>query len=204
MQAAGGYASRTMTNASQADLTVAFALNFLTAGERLTHRASKPDYLAIDVRQSVELSERQLRHRLSLPASSGRAVRTLNVAGNSIATFDLLGWTQERVDRYIGHVLYLVHAQRPIQHIRSGGQTGADMAGLVAAVALGIEATGYFPKGYLQRGTDRQDISRDPRVLREEIEQRAALLRQELATLSGDLAPGLDGAAASSSSSLTL
>jgi hypothetical protein len=36
-----------------------------------------------------------------------------------------------------------------LKKIRSGGQTGADLGGLVAAKQLGLETGGYIPKGFL-------------------------------------------------------
>lgn len=40
-----------------------------------------------------------------------------------------------------------VHERIGLTHVRSGGQTGVDTAGLVAGMALGIPVTGLYPRG---------------------------------------------------------
>lgn len=40
-----------------------------------------------------------------------------------------------------------------------GGQTGMDIAGLVAGCALGIETIGTWPKGLIMRFEDGKDVS---------------------------------------------
>lgn len=144
-----GYRSRTLRNAEMAGATVAFAVDFATAGERLTRKAAGPRYLAIPLGGSGTEAARMLyRHLRALNA------KTLNVAGNGIYTLDKFSWSQEGANAWVYRVMSTVHKHWPIEGVRSGGQTGIDIAGLVAAVALGIPATGCFPAGFLQRGTD--------------------------------------------------
>ena len=45
-----------------------------------------------------------------------------------------------------------------IRKIISGGQTGADEAGIAAAKALGIPAEVHAPKGWMMRRGDNRDI----------------------------------------------
>lgn len=47
----------------------------------------------------------------------------------------------------------------PLDKVVSGAQTGVDIAGLVAAVKLGIPCVGTLPRGYIQRGFDGVDKS---------------------------------------------
>lgn len=51
----------------------------------------------------------------------------------------------------------------------SGGQTGVDIAGIVAAQALRIDAVATLPKGYLQRFEDRIDRNMTEEAVREQI-----------------------------------
>lgn len=146
------YSPRTWVNARAADLTVAFAVDFTTAGEKLTHKAAGDRYVGIDLATEPIQAARVLYR-----AMRAHGAKTLNVAGNGIYTLAKHGWTQVRVDTYVFNVLAKVHEHWPIKHVRSGGQTGVDMAGIAAAHALDIDALALLPKGFIQRGVDRVD-----------------------------------------------
>lgn len=167
------YAPRTGENARGADVTVAFAVDFTTAGERLTHRVSKPRYVGIDYGSNVEEAARALCEFLR--KCNGRS---LNVAGNGIYTLTKSGVTQAQANQWVYDVLSRVHAIIPLQAIRSGGQTGIDVAGLVAALALGIPATGLWPKGFRQRLANQKDVLRTPEELHVELTAAAAAIRR--------------------------
>lgn len=77
--------------------------------------------------------------------------RVVNVAGNGIYHFKELGVTQEDINQYVYDILKPVAQHIELEKIVSGGQTGADIAGLVAAVALGVYAVGTYPKGFKMR-----------------------------------------------------
>ena len=162
------YAPRTYINAQQADLTVAFAVDYSTAGERLTHKAAKGRYVAIplggDPIEAARSLYRALRHHKA---------RSLNVAGNGIYTLAKAGWTQEAVNKWVYQVLAQTSAHWPLEAVRSGGQTGVDLAGVVAAHALGLDALALLPAGYLQRHEDKVDRSRTRADLQECIERYA-------------------------------
>lgn len=64
----------------------------------------------------------------------------------------------------------------PLTSCRSGGQTGVDEAGVVAAHALGIPSLALLPKGFIQRGTDKIDRPHTAEQIRAKIEHGAALL----------------------------
>lgn len=149
------YGPRTFHNASVASLTVAIASNFHTAGERLTRKAAGENYLAIPFGMpAIDAA------RLLYRAWHGVEGTTLNIAGNSMHSLARAGTSlsQEDVNAYVLDILRPVHTHCPIKHIVSGGQTGLDHAGLVAAIALGIPATGTLPHGFLRRGADGRDI----------------------------------------------
>lgn len=146
------YGPRTWHNAKNADLTIAIAVDFTTHGEALTLKAAGDKYLALHFKTPVVynagyLSEWMEKHNANV----------LNVAGNGIYTFALHGYTRDAVFRYTYDLLELVHATRRIGKIISGGQTGVDIAGIVAARKLGIDFEATFPKGYRQRDENGKD-----------------------------------------------
>lgn len=169
------YPPRTFENAGGADLTAAFARDFSTAGERLTKKAAGGRYVALPLDASALENA-----RLLFAALRERGVErpTLNIAGNGIYSLAPAGWTQDRVNAYLLDVLCPVHTHWPLGRVVSGGQTGVDWAGAVAATALGISAQMTFPAGFLQRGLSNVDAPGDVRALRrlalEEAEALAA------------------------------
>lgn len=81
-----GYAERTKLNASSAGLTVAFAVDFETAGERLTARsASRTKYLGILI-QEVPDVEGMAWNLIDRMWFLSKNTKTLNIAGNGIYT----------------------------------------------------------------------------------------------------------------------
>lgn len=153
------YAPRTWANASKGQITIAFAVEFDTAGEKLTETAAKnsnrPIYQAkLDKNFYSVLNQNPDEERLavSLASSLPSVLRldVINIAGNSIATFGKFNYCQEDINV----IIYLTLKQlfgdlRPA--IITGGQTGADLAGAVAGYALGCETSVLLPNGYLQR-----------------------------------------------------
>ena len=83
----------------------------------------------------------------------------VNIAGNGTYTLQKKGVTQEAANQYVYEVLELVNRYWPITQVVSGGQTGMDIAGLVAGCALDIETIGMWPKGLIMRFEDGKDIS---------------------------------------------
>lgn len=147
------YAPRTFHNAYVADLTVAIAVDFETSGELLTHRSAGKRYLALNFADSALDNARKLYADMKK-----RRVRILNVAGNGIYTFTKSGVWKETVHQYVYNVLQQVHEHYPIPKIVSGGQTGVDIAGAMAAYKLGIDMEITFPKGFRQRNEQGQEV----------------------------------------------
>lgn len=164
------YSPRTRANATGADLTVALAVDFTTAGEKLTHKAAGENYLGIplseDPVQAARLIYKWLRDH-------GAQTPVINIAGNGLYTLAQHGWTQTQADRHLYTALAKVHEHWPIRKIISGGQTGIDQAGLTAALALGIPAAGTLPTGFLQRGADKRDFTQSEQALRDTITRGA-------------------------------
>lgn len=167
------YPPRTRENASKADLTVAFAVDFDTHGERLTRKAAGTRYVAISLdRDPIEAA------RILYAALRRFNATTLNVAGNSLPTLLVRGWTQTRADQFVFDVLAACTTHWKLASIRSGGQTGIDLAGVTAACALGIPAIALLPKGFLQRGTDNKDFTQDAQSVRRQIELGVERLKE--------------------------
>ena len=178
-----GYGPRTKYNAENADITIAIAVDFNTAGERLTQKCAIGRFIAINPSSSPESAAERI-----IEFMTRKGAVSINIAGNGIYSWERAGWSQERVNKYFYDTLALVHAARPIESIRSGGQTGADWAGLVAADALGIAGVGYFPKGYIQRNSSRVDFNNTPATLRAQLEKETAVLSEH--KKAGQTSPG--------------
>lgn len=156
-----GYRNRTIKNA-RADATIAFAVDFNSAGERLTRSSviqQGKKYIPVDTNNpeiTDELVESIVNQLNEVNAKS------LNIAGNGIYT--LKGkYTQEQVDNYVYELLSRVlkspNLTTSITSIRSGGQTGYDEAGIKAAQRLGIVNGILAPKGWKFRDVNGKDIS---------------------------------------------
>lgn len=148
------YAPRTYHNASQG-CTLAIATDFTTAGERLTHKAANGKIVQVVWhRPEVVVAARSLYSLLKK-----HDCHVVNVAGNGIYTLQKKGVTQEMANQFVYEVLKLVNTHWPITKVVSGGQSGMDIAGLVAGCALDIETIGTWPKGYLMRFEDGKDVN---------------------------------------------
>lgn len=166
------YVPRTGENARQATVTVAFAVDFTTAGERLTKREAGHRYIGIEFGSPPEVAAKALAHYLL----TKEGPRTLNVAGNGIYTFAQKGIGQAAVNQWVYEVLRRVHEQVGLTSIRSGGQTGVDHAGLVAAVALQVDALGLYPKSFRRRDAEGNEQHATESAVRAEIMAQAQQL----------------------------
>ena len=157
------YAPRTYHNAAQG-VTLAVAVNHYTAGERLTQKAAGDKIVKVDWGTEYIQASREL-----YKALKKHNCHTVNVAGNGIYTFSKSGVKQEDVNQYIWNVLSKVNEHWPITKIVSGGQTGADLASLVAGVSLGIETEAMYPSGYKMRFEDEKDVLMNPQEIYRQI-----------------------------------
>lgn len=162
------YQSRTRINVIMSDITVAFAVDDTTSGERATKKfaeeSSTPFFaIKINERGKIPGSERDNLNTLFIVArnigSQLESGITLNVAGNGMATLSKYGITQERVDELVFNILSKLKENGVRFHaIRSGGQTGVDEAALKAGDKLGIQTLCLAPHGWKFRDADGQDI----------------------------------------------
>ena len=147
------YGPRTKYNADSAGLTVAIALDYDSPGEVLTKKVAGAKYLAIPLNVKPETGG----YKLAV-AMRKLGTDTLNVAGNAIQTLKSHGRTQESVNQHVYDLIATAHKLHPIAKIVTGGQTGVDIAGAIAARALGIPAVVTMPKGFLQRYASGLDV----------------------------------------------
>lgn len=167
------YAPRTYVNASQG-VTLAIAVDFTTAGERLTTKAATGKILHVDadLLQTCQLDPLDVSRDLwRLLKKHNTSV--LNVAGNGIYTYTKRGFTQEMVNNLVYLLLEPLVKHGAVTKVVSGGQSGADLAGLIAGAKLGIPACGLWPAGYKMRFENGVDVTHTPEQIMEIINQYA-------------------------------
>ena len=143
------YPPRTAVNAKNSDITLAIAVDFLSAGEILTKKLAYPRYLAVPF--GIE-DFSTVTSFLKLKSRNQSDPLVINIAGNGQYTFGARGISQQQVNKFVFKLLKeVLNSNISVKRIRSGGQTGADLAGLVAGVACGVPVLGYFPKGFKQK-----------------------------------------------------
>lgn len=158
-----GYKVRTIKNAS-ADATIAIAIDFNSAGEKLTKQSvvfQKNKYIPIrlnTLKITDELVEFVIDNLNEVKA------KTLNIAGNGIYIFNKI-YTQDQLDVYVYTLLSKVLLSNKlltkIELIRSGGQTGIDESGAKAGIKLNIPTIVLAPKGWKFRDISGKDISNE-------------------------------------------
>ena len=162
-QMKGGYRPRTVYNCKSARVTLAMAVDYSTGGERLTKTSAGVWYYAIPYEQAK--SKRALDAMVAaMPESNalfGNPDLTIHFAGNGIYTFAKHGITQRMVDRRAYTLLSYLHERLPISKLWSGGQSGADEAGVKAALRLGIDVVVTMPEKNLVRFEDGVDVTQN-------------------------------------------
>lgn len=160
------YKDRTIYNASSSDVTLALATDLSTRGEQLTKRAAGHKYIGFELVEDIPTLyiARQLFKKLK-----NENARTLNIAGNGIYTLEEYGCSQEFINQFVYEIISQTHYFYPIDKIYTGGQTGVDLAGAVAAVKLGIPVEVTLPKGFIQRHEDHKDQQHTQQEILEQI-----------------------------------
>jgi len=171
------YPPRTYHNATTSDVTVAFAVDLTTAGEKLTRKAAGEEkYIGFELRDDTEAID--LARKLYKKMKSQNA-KVLNIAGNGIYTLSKHGCEQDFINLFVYNVIAKVHEYHPIEKIITGGQTGVDMAGAIAGVALNIPVEVTFPNGYLQRFTH-EDVVQTQEDILKQIDHSIYVLNQTI------------------------
>lgn len=163
------YNERTNINAN-ADVTIAFTMDFTTAGERVTKKYVENNnklYIPIDMKNLKGVTVEEIANKIINDINKKynslfKRDISINIAGNGIYTFEKYNINQNRIDSFIYNVLRNV-VNNPklnvkVNLIRSGGQTGADESGAKAGKQLGIKTIVLAPKGYRFRRSDNKDI----------------------------------------------
>jgi hypothetical protein len=144
------YVPRTYRNAT-ADVTLVFAIDHTTSGEICTKKAVLSQgklFINTDAYPFEEIVEQIL--------TFNKESISINIAGNGLYTFNKHNIQQDFIDSALLKGLTelknsLKNENISIELIRSGGQTGADEAGIKAAVKLNIPALIVCPKTYKYR-----------------------------------------------------
>lgn len=163
-----GYKGRTIKNAS-ADVTIAFAVDFNSAGEKLTKKSVLEQnklYLPVDL---MKLTSKEIFNETSkFLAIAIKNLKlpeiTLNIAGNGLYTLrNTIITNQKTIDYYIFMILkemcFNLEGDVKITLLRSGGQSGADESGIKAGFKLGIPTYVLAPKGWVYRDEKGIDYS---------------------------------------------
>lgn len=166
-----GYAARTKTNVKMADLTVAIATDFRSRGELLTKKLAGAKYLAIKFGTPAKEAVKVI-----LEYMKQHEVLVINVAGNGIYTLHKEGIDQHKCNVYVYRILRLLQKSRPDIEIRSGGQTGIDIAAAIACYVLNIKCTVHYPKGFMFRDMEGQDRFASTDIIKKFIRSQAMLV----------------------------
>jgi hypothetical protein len=166
-----GYAARTARNAKKGDITIAFAADHTTAGERLTARLAGNKLVKYTGGSLTSFADSIV---AKLKAVGGTSI---NVAGNGIYTWAKSGKTQDSINKAMFEIMKRVKEQYPaLDSIVTGGQTGSDIAGAVAGHALGLNVDVHMPPGYLQRDASGRDFTQSKEAVERYITEQAAAL----------------------------
>ena len=152
------YPQRTRENVDWSDITLSLAVDFNTAGERLTKNAAKDKYVSYQLSKLTNKAEdiaTILYNQIKIKGKT-KDIK-LNIAGNGIYS---LNEEQSYYNDLMTEVLQkLLDKGITISTIRSGGQTGIDEAGIIAAQRLGIPNEVHATSNYMFRSKDGRDIS---------------------------------------------
>lgn len=171
------YTPRTYYNGQTADVTLAIASDLSTPGELSTKKAAGDRYIGFEYDNKLSSDFVADRLILFLRQKNGK---TINIAGNGIYTLNKHGVSQEEVNLFITKVIKKVNEEIKIERIYSGGQTGFDMAGAIAAAFLKIDATITFPKGFIQRDKEKIDSEHTKEEIKQQIINGVEKLKEKL------------------------
>ena len=174
IESSGDYPVRTKENITWSDITLSFAADETTPGERLTEKeaVNQGKYYNEYIPNGISITDIKRRVKnfitsLSSDQSYGHKGKTLpkeniklNIAGNGIYDLKASNIIQADLNDYVTEYLKELMAQGvTISEVRSGGQTGVDEAGIIAAQRLGLKWSVNAPKGWKFRDVNGKDIS---------------------------------------------
>ena len=152
------YPSRTRENANWSDITIALAQDFNTAGEKLTKSAAGNKYvssiLAAEFNDASEIAK-NLYNQIKTKGKTDNL--KINIAGNGIYS---MKQSQSYYNNLMTQILMKLQDKGvTISEIRSGGQTGIDEAGIIAAQRLEIPNEIHSTANFMFRDKSGKDIS---------------------------------------------
>lgn len=152
------YPSRTRENADWSDITIALAQDFNTAGEKLTKRVAGNKYVSGDLSAESNDASEIAESLYNQIKSRGKTDNLkINIAGNGIYS---MKQNQSYYNDLVTQILKnLLDRGIIISEIRSGGQTGIDEAGIIAAQRLGIPNEVHSTANFMFRDKSGKDIS---------------------------------------------
>lgn len=151
------YPERTRENVNWSDITIALAEDFNTAGERLTRSVSGFKYVSYTLTDSANAQAIADDIYNQMVAKGRTKDLKLNIAGNGIYT---LTKPQEYYNDLLTKVISILQSKGvTISAIRSGGQTGIDEAGIIAAQRLNIPSIVHSTSDFKYRSKSGIDIS---------------------------------------------
>jgi hypothetical protein len=171
------YRVRTEINASEADATIYFhdPRHGDSSGAQLTAKHSERFIPIALPAGSVDDAVGKI-----YAAIASIPLPVVNIAGNAIYRFPV-DRSQESINEQIVDIIDLLHKKKKIGIVRSGGQTGADWGGLVAAAVLNIPCTSVFPADFRMRNRARKDIQHTEQEIRQMLKDSVDnLMRLEL------------------------
>lgn len=152
------YQSRTRDNANWSDITLALATNFNTRGEKLTKEIAGEKYISSQIYGSNDDVQNIANDLYNQLKAKGKLSNIkLNIAGNGI--YSLPGEQSYYNDLVTNILQELINKGVTIKEIRSGGQTGIDEAGIIAAQRLRIPNSIKATSDFKFRGKDGRGIA---------------------------------------------
>jgi hypothetical protein len=161
------YPARTRENVILSDVTIALAQDFTTAGERLTKKEALKEnkYIKADLSANTNNATEIANNIYEQLKTKGKLTNLkINIAGNGIYS---MSQSQSYYNDLVTQVLKELQARGvTIAEIRSGGQTGIDEAGIIAAQRLGIPSEVHTTADFKFRDKNNIDIA-DEKLFKE-------------------------------------
>lgn len=170
---ARNYAHRTWANAAWSDITLALATDFSSPGEITTRRAAGDKYLRYQLTRNLNKlltfdrdGEREVKKIVQMIQNHScykeEGIR-LNIAGNGLVTLLKSGVDTQSVAAFIGMIFSACKQEGvEILEVRSGGQSGVDEAGIIAAQRNKVKCSILAPKGF--RWRDKKGDEKEGRI----------------------------------------
>ena len=157
-----GYRERTLRNIIESDMTIIFAADDTTAGEKLTlagcRKYNKPFLKFALPLMDIKLVKEVINKNVP------DQVNSINIAGNGLYTLQKYGYTQFSVEVEVIPILLYLFLKTKVRTVRSGGQSGIDEVGIKAGILYKMskhggdtKVIGLFPKGYRFRDINNKD-----------------------------------------------